>query len=53
MYHVTSQNAILYICLRVGALLINKFRCVGRMHTAAVGVADLMGEPGGLRIALK
>lgn len=27
---VTSPNAVLYICLRVGALLINKFRCVGR-----------------------
>ncbi len=47
MYDVTSQNAMLYICLRVGALLISKFRCVGRMHTATVGVADLLGEPDG------
>lgn len=42
---VTSQTAILHICLRVGAALIDKFRCVGRVRTATVGVADLMGEP--------
>lgn len=38
VHHVPSHDALLYICLRVGALLINRL-----MHTATVGVADLMG----------
>lgn len=42
---VTFQNAILYICLRAGALLISRFSYVGCMHTATVGSCWLMAGP--------
>lgn len=40
---LSSENmALCSFCLRVGALLINEFRCVGCLHAASVGVADLI-----------
>lgn len=38
VHHFPSHDALLYISLRVGTLSINRW-----MHTATVGVADLMG----------